>query len=330
MRIEVSPADVAASRFGISPLGETTSLLRLLAGHLPAGPLRPWADRMRPRYAALRRTEPGIDALRALYRQRAYNADFVSPPPTGVGPSFAEELAAVRATPPAQARAELARNLAGHRPPPEPVRRLLDSPEVVAHVADAIEAAWHELVAPDWPRLRAILERDVVYRAGRLVTYGWASALADLHPRLRWEADGPTGTITIRDQVPERHRLCGRGRLFVPSIFGGLGVFVESPWPYAIVYRARGVADLLGPAQGRAPAGLERLIGANRAALLRAVAAPATTSQLAAQFGLSLGTIGGHLAVLREAGLVRGVRTGRSVRYERTTLGDALAAEPPP
>jgi DNA-binding transcriptional ArsR family regulator len=53
--------------------------------------------------------------------------------------------------------------------------------------------------------------------------------------------------------------------------------------------------DALGP-----------LIGAARAAILRTLTAPATTSQLAAQLGLSPGTVGGHLAVLRAAGLRAG------------------------
>ncbi|WJK38031.1 hypothetical protein [Solwaraspora sp. WMMA2065] len=53
MRIEVSPGDVAASRFAISPLSETMAALRLFAGAHPAGPLLPWVHRHRDRYAAL-------------------------------------------------------------------------------------------------------------------------------------------------------------------------------------------------------------------------------------------------------------------------------------
>ena len=53
-------------------------------------------------------------------------------------------------------------------------------------------------------------------------------------------------------------------------------------------------------------------------------AAPATTSQLVAQLGMSLGGVGGHLAVLRAAGLVNRARSGRSVNYVATPLGDAL------
>ena len=326
MRIVVGPGDVAASRFAISPLGEAMSALRVLAGREPAGPLRPWIERTRPRYDRLRRDTPAVGALIALFRGPGYNADFIRPPPAGVGLTFDQELAAVRATPLRQARAELARNLDGHRRPSAYVGAILAAPDVVDRLADAIRATWASLVQPDWPRLRAILERDVVQRAGQLAAYGWAAALADLDERLSWESDGPRGEITIRGFGLQTHRP-GGGLLFVPSAFSKLIPYVDPPWPYALVYRARGVAELLGPLDPARPRdALDRLVGATRATLLRALAAPASTTQLASQLGLAVGTVGDHLAVLRETGLVRRARLGRTVRYERTALGDALTA----
>ncbi len=77
--------------------------------------------------------------------------------------------------------------------------------------------------------------------------------------------------------------------------------------------------------RARSPVALTRLIGRNRALLLTLLDEPRTTSQLVAMTGLSLGSVGGHLAVLRDADLVARRRIGRSVAYVRTPLGTRLA-----
>ena len=51
------------------------------------------------------------------------------------------------------------------------------------------------------------------------------------------------------------------------------------------------------------PGALSGLLGANRARLLVAVDTPASTSGLVALTGLPLGSVGGHLRVLLDAGL---------------------------
>jgi DNA-binding IclR family transcriptional regulator len=68
------------------------------------------------------------------------------------------------------------------------------------------------------------------------------------------------------------------------------------------------------------------LVGTTRAALLVALAAPATTSGLAVRCGVPLSTASDHLAVLRRSGLVRAVRRRHAVEHTRTALGDALVA----
>jgi DNA-binding transcriptional ArsR family regulator len=326
MQIEASLADLARCRYAISPLGEVMSLLRVLSGRGAAGAMLPWVALVRPHYEQLRRECHAVGALVALFR-RGYNADFVHPPPTGVSGTFAEEIAVVRATPLRQARRELARNLAGQHRPPGYVERILNASDVVYRLAQAIEAAWERLVEPEWPRLHAVLERDVVQRAGRLAAYGWEAALADLDPRVKWRSAGGRGTIVLQTAGSGAVRLGGHGLLLVPTAFCKLAWYVEPPWPYALVYPARGVADLFGVADGSRPSdALDRLLGTSRAVVLRALAAPATTTQLVASLGLALGTVGDHLAVLRDAGLVSRTRTGRSVRYARTTLGDTIVA----
>ena len=108
---------------------------------------------------------------------------------------------------------------------------------------------------------------------------------------------------------------------------------LDPPWPPALIYPARGVAALwetAGPGRDPARGGaLGRLLGTSRAAILRALEEPASTTQLVAILGQSLGGLGDHLAVLREAGLIARARSGRSVLYRRTPVGDALVASGP-
>ncbi|MFD0476135.1 hypothetical protein ACFQ0B_53905 [Nonomuraea thailandensis] len=79
LAVEVGPVDVAHTRYAISPLGEAMNALRVAAGKQPAGPLRPWAERIAPRYEQLLRERPAVRALTTLLRRGGYNADFIHP-----------------------------------------------------------------------------------------------------------------------------------------------------------------------------------------------------------------------------------------------------------
>ena len=49
-----------------------------------------------------------------------------------------------------------------------------------------MDQAWHELLATDWPQLRAICERDVVHRVGVIGEHGWVTTIESLHPSIAW------------------------------------------------------------------------------------------------------------------------------------------------
>jgi DNA-binding transcriptional ArsR family regulator len=333
LRIGVSNEDLAMSRFAISPLWELTSALRRLAESAPAAGRRrvipaiePWLARTRARYQD-RAREADVAVIHALDGE-GYGVDFLSPVPADVSATIGDLLAQVRDTHPGQARREIAEVLRRNPAPGQRVRRILDSDQVAAYAADVLAVAWEALIEPEWPTLRALLERDVVYRAGQLAARGWASALADLSPHLQWR----DGHIECAKAGAEHDtELRGRGLLFIPSVFvwPGVAISLEPPWPPAITYPARGVAALWEqPASGtRGQAQpLDRLLGRSRAAILLTLEDPASTTQLAAALGQSIGGLGGHLAVLRDSGLVTRARSGRSVLYRRTAAGDALIA----
>jgi DNA-binding transcriptional ArsR family regulator len=334
LRLEVGNEDLTTSRFAVSPLWELTQALRLLANPPAQSVLRPWLVRAHDRYRALTR-EADVGVINALHPP-GWGADFLSPVPAAVSTTIGELLDQVRSTPVEQAHREVAAAL-GRQPRVDArIERILTGDGVAGYVADVLAAAWQALLEPEWPTLRAILERDVVYRAGQLVSRGWAAALGDLHPGLSWEQ----GRIVLhRMQDDADAALGGRGLLFVPSVFiwPKLALGLDPPWPPSLTYPARGVAALWerpgAPRAGGSRAGaartgtaLDRLLGPSRAAILVALDEPASTTQLVAALGQSLGGIGDHLAVLREAGLISRARSGRSVLYRRSPVGDALVA----
>ena len=327
LRIEVHSEDLTRTRFALSPLWELSHALRLLAGtgHEPDEPvLRPWLMRARERFRDLAR-DTDVAVIQALHPP-GWGADFLSPVPERVDTTIGELLDRVRSTPAAQVQREVAEALRRQPQLGRRVERILTSDQAAERTASILAVAWEVLLEPEWHTLRAILERDVVYRAGQLAAQGWAAALEDLHPQLGWRH----GRIEL-SQWPsdETADLGGRGLLFIPSVFvwPRLALSIDPPWPPALIYPARGVAALWErpgcPGPGTA---LDRLIGTSRAAILLALEDPASTSQLAAALGQSLGGIGDHLAVLRDAGLVTRARAGRSVLYWRTAVGDALVA----
>ncbi|HVQ92265.1 MAG TPA: winged helix-turn-helix domain-containing protein [Mycobacteriales bacterium] len=328
LRLEAGADDLLHSRFALSPLVELDGLIRTLAG-LPAPRLSAYrAAALRPAYQRLRR-DPAFGALIALYSEQAGPLFLADPAaPAGLAApavrTFAAELAALRATPLDVARREIAECLE-RRPVADPRHRaVLRGKAVVAHFADALDAAWYELLAPDWPRLRAIGERDLTHRAGLVSRAGWAAALDSLHPRVRWRAGGlEVGSGARQLSV----RLGGAGLLLVPSVHNGpsIAVHTADPGPKAVVYPARGTA---AAADRTDPAALAALIGHTRARLLRALCTPASTTQLARELDLPVSAVSDHLGTLRRAGLLYRARAGRSVLYTRTTLGTTLATRP--
>jgi DNA-binding transcriptional ArsR family regulator len=341
--------DLTRCRFAVSPLCETHEAVRTLrrtdrrAFHLP------WLRRTAPAAAALDLAE-----LWLLMPHPGYTPDFLGPPPdqpytTPV--EFAAELARLRATDPALAAREIARSLSttpGAATSPAAGRLLADPAATVQRLADTTERAWHTLVEPDWPRLRAVLESDIAYRSRRLAATGLAALLATLHPHLAYQsntlhlhlpAPAPRrrqAAHPVPSSRPERaagsspepapgsRSLGGRGLLLMPSVFSWpepVTGFAD-PWQPAVIYPARGIDTLWRPA---APDGtLVALLGANRAAILACLAEPASTTELARRHGLAPSSVSAHLSVLRAAGLLTAHRDRHHVLYERTPLGTAL------
>jgi hypothetical protein len=316
--LRFTQADALRCRFGISPLWETMSAVRVLGGQRPRPLYSPWVAAKADITAGLE-----LGMLRAVQPASGYTPDFLTPPPKASRARFETEIARVRSTPLHQVRDELIQSRDGRNNPGAPqINRMLEDVAAAREgFAREIEAAWHALIEPDWPLISRVLEDDLAYRGQQLTDGGLAKLFDDLHPALTWE-DDQLITSQFREQDRE---LTGQGLLLVPGVFGWpyLVVVTAPDYQPTVVYPARGAARLWSDAPAP-PDPLATLLGRTRATLLVALDPPATTSALATQYGLALGTVAEHLAALHGAGLVSRRRTGHQVHYRRTDIGQAV------
>jgi DNA-binding transcriptional ArsR family regulator len=302
-------ADVlAGSRFRISALVETVAVLGVLAERRPQRP----GQLSRPaQHRAAFRARLADDPVGRAFVKGAFApnwlTDILCPPPDDDEHTFDDEMRRIRTAAPAALRADLL----GDDP-------TLDVPDLPDRIAAVLDWVWTEVVAPDWQRRQRAFEADIIARTRRLSTSGWASALDDMRPGMRWLGEGRL-QINAYDYPP--HDLTDGQLLFIPSTSARGWVGWRRPSRYSVVYPCAG---LLAAGGRTAPGALRRLIGPARATLLALLDNPMSTTQLVAVSGFALGSVGNHLKILLDAQLVRRRRAGRSVLYYRTPEGDRL------
>ncbi|MFE7483087.1 ArsR/SmtB family transcription factor [Streptomyces sp. NPDC057552] len=316
---QISADTLANSRFTVSPLAETVASLCTLERAAAAQPReRAWLERWLPAYRRLKADDPlAAWIIRAALTPR-WTADFLTPapvpPPAGRQPdTFAQELARVRATPPDTARADLAVALRG------PLPAALDRDDLARRSADVLEWVWTRAVEPEWAARRRVLEADVIARAAELSRGGWAGALDGMRPGMRWLGESRL-QINTYDNPPRE--LKDAQLVFTPVTAEVGWVCWDIPHRYGVVYPCSGA--LAEPGRAPVPQALGALIGPARAGVLVLLASPLSTTRLTALTGQGLGSVGRHLRVLLDAGLVCRRRDGRSVLYFRTAAGDGL------
>ncbi|MBE1488121.1 ArsR/SmtB family transcription factor [Plantactinospora soyae] len=326
--IGLSAGAVARIRFAVSCLWEVAASVRVLRDTGDHAVHLPWVNRVRPRLRSAglvgadgTHGADGAGLLSQLIPARpGYLPDFLTPPPGGLTPDLDAELAVLRATPPEIVRADLDLYDGGTRSPA--IRALYADPAAgLRRLAEEIAGYWRIALAPDWPRIRLLLDADVQHRARLLAENGAAGLLNDLHQQVRWEGE----TLSIA----QRHCTAadvadGGGLVLIPSVFVWPSVLsVPGGTAAQLGYPARGIGTLW-EAPRQASDTLSAVLGRGRARLLVEMRAPISTTELARRTGISAGGVSQHLAVLRAAGLVSTHRSGRTVLNTRTTVADAL------
>ncbi|WP_033338365.1 ArsR/SmtB family transcription factor [Catenuloplanes japonicus] len=321
---QVDTETIAGARFVISARAETTGALLRLHKDVYGGGFRPgereFLDAHQDAYHRMLDGSPALRLVLATALRPGWLADFVAPPQAETERPLAEELDAIRGYPDNRARDDLARALAltGGPALPDEIHRVSPGPVV----ADALEWVWETAIAPDWSRRRRILEADVVARTRQLTQGGWVAAFSDLKEGMRWLGGGRLQVNLVPYQPRD---VSGTQLMFVPITTGRGWVSWDEQdrSRHAIAYPASAPLAASGSARP-VPDALGRLLGPVRARVLTLLDTPKSTSQLCAVTGLALGSVGRHLGILLDAGLVLRRRAGRAVLYSLTDAGRTL------
>ncbi|MFF0410958.1 ArsR/SmtB family transcription factor [Kitasatospora sp. NPDC004745] len=325
IRLTIDSTGLARTRFAVSPLHEAVNTLMASGLNTRTGPYA-WVGRTR---RVLRRERLELLSGLALDQAGGYLPDFLSPHPTGPAPTVAEQLEAVRRTPPERVRAELdtvqhgvpAARLNGRPVPDVVLRTLARGPRYFAErVADELGRYWDVALAPYWADARAVLDAEIDQRGRFLARHGSGALFNSLAPQMCWAE----GRIELESRFEVA--LPARMVLLMPTLVSHeIHLILD---PVDGVHRAPTVmypVPRVPSTVPHAPApSLAQLLGPTRADLLSALVGPATTAALAARHFLSAGTVSYHLGVLHRAGLVSRVRSGREVLYRRTPRGEEL------
>ena len=314
------PADVmASSRFAITPMAEVVGALGALTR--PRSPdQRAFREAHGAAFADWVASRAGAaDLVAASFRDArpgvaGWIADYLSMPPETEDATFDEGLEVLGRLSDDDIRADLRETTQA------PLAPSLMTPGVRDVVLDLVDWLWTHTLQTDWGRRERILRADIVSRTAQLARHGWGTVLRDLGRDREWVGDGQLRIN--RYDLPTRTLAKGSQLLFVPTHTDGSWVGWDAD-RYAVYYP---VAGRLARVDATSSAGLGPLVGANRAEVLVLLDVPRSTSQLATLTGQALGSVGGHLKVLLEAGAVLRRRSGREVLYWRTALGDALVA----
>ncbi|MER7439207.1 ArsR/SmtB family transcription factor [Micromonospora avicenniae] len=318
--LRFSLADVAGVRLAVSPVNETVMSMWALASPVRYAVHLPWIDRAR---VTVRRPEVAerVRPLRALARRGCWLPDFLTPA-ARPNVEMAEQLDQIAATPPAVVVQDLLATTP-RRPLNAFGQALLADPRgLLPQLVDAVRVWYDEAIAPDWPRMRALLDADVAYRAAQLAEGGAGRFFEQLHPSLRWLGD----RVVSDDPFERDFDLRGRGLTLNPTLFTGHQVLwnlLEDSLP-AGAYPVRAVGTLWEATAPPPGDSLARVVGPGRAALLHLLETATTTTDLARLTAMSAGGVSQHLAALHAAGLVSRSRQGRHVLYRNTDAARVL------
>lgn len=318
IEFRLSPDSLGRAKFARSPIAEVATSLRAAAAPLDGPIVHPYL-----REAGRQLSTGDLHLLRAIVPQGSCVPDFMFAWSVDPRTTIADQLTDLLELP----DEELARDIRAvwrDRPMPEPARRTITTGRAGREaLVQAISNYWDIAIAPQWTRMRAVIDDDISYRATRVLAGGLYDLLTDLHSEVTLHS---SVLCVDKPHLPNAAYLEAELTL-VPSVFAWpqLVVAQARPGQFELVYPARGIGRTRSVTSADETADpLGALLGRTRAAILRRLVIPMSTTHLAAELGQSPGTVSEHLAILRRSGLVTSWRSGRNVMYRITPLASSV------
>ena len=311
--VRLDAASLARVRLAASPVTEAVMWLWLTA---TGGRHGVFGDPGAAARYTLR--DPDVALLaRVLAASSTYIPDLLTPKPVAGSAKHALrwQLETIRETP----RQAALTQLAGYPDAGDEVRHAAERGTFAARAANGLRTFWRHTLADGWPGLHGRIQADLAIRSRLMVEHGIGAVLGSIHPSVVW-----TGLdLHVHKDFDDEMHFTEDELVLVPSVLAWPKVLAQlcDPARAVLCYPAHGVGV---SAAGPNPGALARLLGNTRAALLRDLDVPRSTTDLSKRHQLAPATVSYHLRVLHSSGLVTRLRDRRTVLYRRTEQGDAL------
>lgn len=316
IRIHFSAADLGRVVFPAepAPLWEAALAARALSASVTGESLSPVARRWRQVAAPL--VSPSMRPLLKLIIPAGSFPDFLTPTVVASGVKSAVELLSDTPT-------EVFRDELDERFPrdTDPFLHSLRSGDAAARQAlgTAVMDFHQNVLAQSSDEISRRYAADIAQRAHTLMHGGIETLLTDLHTDVKWSAP----TLTVRANKSLDVHLRGRGLLLYPSPLTAECIIDDDPRRQPVlVYPCADGLDT-EPHDPDADT-LAALLGRTRAAVLRSLVTPASTTQLARRIHISLASTSEHTRILRAAALITTRRSQGTSLHSLTPTAHTL------
>jgi DNA-binding transcriptional ArsR family regulator len=307
---EDGPLDLGSIRFApaLMPLAEILNSLHELSRALWTGRLIGWQKQAASCLPSL--AKPLYD----LVAMCGSTVSFLAPREVELD----QALRAVHAVPDVRVQHELRVALGDHELPPW-LPAFIGTSGHRDRLTTALRAYFHACLMPYWDDAHLRHELELITYSQSVIRQGMRRTLAQL-------TQLPISAARMDSRPLARHESRNRTITLAPSPFwtGEPTTRIFPDGEVRIIYRTSTALPAIPSGPGRRQAALDQLVGHTRAAILRNLATPCGTTELARRVCMSMATVSEQTTVLRATGLIVTTRRGKQVQHALTDLGRVL------